>query len=36
MLGPVVGLADILMCGLSAGLFFTVASRVYTSRMEPG
>src|SRR6516162_11556912 len=34
MLGPVEGLTGILMCGLSAGLFFAVVSRVYRSRVE--
>ena len=34
MLGPVEGLTGLLMCGLSAGLFFAVVSRVYTSRLE--
>jgi hypothetical protein len=36
MLGPVVGLADILMCKWSTGHFFTVTSWVCTSRMEVG
>ena len=31
MLGPLEGLTGILMCGLSAGVFFTVVSRVYPS-----
>ena len=35
MLGPVEGLTGILMCGLSAGLFFAVVTRIYTSRLEP-
>jgi hypothetical protein len=35
MLGPVEGLTGILMCGLSAGLFFAVVSRIYASRLEP-
>ncbi len=35
MLGPVEGLTGILMCGLSAGLFFAVVSRIYASRFEP-
>lgn len=35
MLGPVEGLTGILMCGLSAGLFFAVVSKVYTSRFQP-
>jgi hypothetical protein len=34
MLGPVEGLTGILMCGLSAGLFFALVSRIYTSRAE--
>lgn len=29
LLGPVEGLTGILMCGLSAGLFFAVVSRIY-------
>ena len=35
ILGPVEGLTGILMCGLSAGLFFAVVSRIYASRLEP-
>lgn len=34
MLGPVEGLAGILMCGLSAGLFFAVVDRIYASRFR--
>jgi hypothetical protein len=34
MLGPVEGLTGILMCGLSAGLFFALVSRIYASRLE--
>ena len=34
MLGPVEGLTGILMCGLSAGLFFATVTRIYTSRLE--
>jgi hypothetical protein len=34
MLGPVEGLTGILMCGLSAGLFFALITRVYASRLE--
>jgi hypothetical protein len=34
MLGPVEGLTGILMCGLSAGLFFAVASKIYASRLQ--
>ena len=32
MLGPVEGLTGILMCGLSAGLFFAIVSRIYQAR----
>ncbi len=34
LLGPIEGLTGILMCGLSAGLFFAVVSRIYASRLE--
>jgi hypothetical protein len=34
ILGPVEGLTGILMCGLSAGLFFAVVSRIYATRVE--
>jgi hypothetical protein len=34
MLGPLEGLTGILMCGLSAGLFFALATRIYVSRLE--
>ena len=34
MLGPVEGLTGILMCGLSAGIFFAVVSRIYLSRSD--
>jgi ion channel len=34
MLGPVEGLTGILMCGLSAGLFFATVSRIYSSRLD--
>ena len=34
MLAPVEGLTGILMCGLSAGLFFALVSRIYASRVE--
>jgi hypothetical protein len=34
ILGPVKGLTGILMCGLTAGLFFSVVSRIYASRLE--
>ena len=35
MLGPVEGLTGILMCGLSAGLFFAMVARIYMSRLDP-
>ena len=34
MLGPVEGLTGILMCGLSAGLFFALVSRIYVQRLD--
>jgi hypothetical protein len=34
LLGPVEGLTGILMCGLSAGLFFAVVSKIYASRLQ--
>ncbi len=34
MFGPVEGLTGILMCGLSAGLFFAVVTRIYLPRLE--
>jgi hypothetical protein len=34
MLGPLEGLAGILMCGLSAGLFFATVTRIYTLRID--
>jgi hypothetical protein len=34
MLGPVEGLTGILLSALSAGVFFTVVSRIYTSRWQ--
>jgi hypothetical protein len=34
ILGPVEALTGILMCGLSAGLFFATATRIYTPRLE--
>jgi len=34
MFGPVEGLTGILMCGLSAGLFFAVVTRIYVARSE--
>lgn len=35
ILGPIEGLTGILMCGLSAGLFFATVTRIYASRGEP-
>ena len=32
LLGPVEGLMGVLMCGLSTGYFFVIASRIYQSR----
>ena len=34
MLGPVEGLTGILMCGLSAGLFFAILTRIYALRSD--
>ena len=34
MLGPVEGVTGILMCGLSAGLFFATVTRIYTPRLR--
>jgi|SRR5882757_5578909 len=34
MLGPVEGLTGILMCGLSAGVFFAVVNRIYSACAE--
>src|SRR5688500_16147028 len=34
MLGPIEGMAGILMCGLSAGLFFATVSRIYAPRLD--
>jgi len=34
MLGPIEGVTGILMCGLSAGLFFATVTRVYAPRLE--
>ena len=34
ILGPVEGLTGILMCGLSAGLFFAIVSKIYASRLQ--
>jgi hypothetical protein len=35
MLGPIEGLTGILLCGLSAGLFFAVVTRIYAARPRP-
>jgi hypothetical protein len=34
ILGPVEALTGILMCGLSAGLFFATVTRIYTPRFD--
>ena len=34
LLGPIEGLTGILMCGLSAGLFFAMVSRIYEARIK--
>jgi hypothetical protein len=34
LLAPIGGLTGILMCGLSTGLFFAMASRIYAARLE--
>ena len=34
MLGPIEGVTGILMCGLSAGLFFATVNRIYAPRLE--
>jgi hypothetical protein len=34
ILGPVEGLTGILMCGLSAGLFFAIVSRIYQAHLQ--
>lgn len=34
LLGPVEGLAGVLMCALSGGFFFAVLNRIYVSRLE--
>jgi len=34
VLGPVEGLTGILMCGLSAGLFFALVTSIYASRLK--
>lgn len=33
LLGPVEGLTGILMCGLSAGVFFALVSKIYATKM---
>jgi hypothetical protein len=35
ILAPIEGLTGILMCGLSAGLFFAVVNRIYAARLQP-
>jgi hypothetical protein len=34
LLGPIEGLTGILMCGLSAGLFFAMVSRIHEARIK--
>ena len=34
ILGPIEGVTGILMCALSAGLFYAIVSRIYLPRME--
>lgn len=34
MLGPIEALTGILMCGLSAGVFFAIVSRIFRTRVE--
>jgi len=34
VLGPVEGLAGILMCGLSGAFFFVLANRIYATRLD--
>ncbi|MBK9140166.1 MAG: two pore domain potassium channel family protein [Verrucomicrobia bacterium] len=34
ILGPIEGLTGILMCGLSAGLFFALVTRIFVPRFE--
>jgi hypothetical protein len=34
ILGPIEGVTGILMCGLSAGLFFATVTRIYAPRLE--
>src|SRR5215217_1654516 len=36
MLGPIEGVTGILMCGLSAGLFFASINRIYAPRLASG
>jgi hypothetical protein len=36
MLAPIEGLTGILMCGLSAGVFFAVVSRLFAPRLQAG
>jgi hypothetical protein len=36
ILAPIEGLTGVLMCGLSAGLFFAFVSRIYASRRAGG
>jgi len=36
MLGPIEGVTGILMCGLSAGLFFATVNRIYAPRLQTG
>lgn len=33
ILGPIEGLTSILLCGLSAGLFFSLVTRIFSSRL---
>lgn len=35
LLSPIQGLVGILMCGLSAGAFFALASRIYAAQRDP-
>jgi hypothetical protein len=35
LFGPIEGLVGILMCGLSAGVFFAVVNRIYSNPAEP-
>jgi hypothetical protein len=34
ILGPIEGMSGILMCGLSAGLFFATVTRIYAPRLQ--